>query len=164
MKRKVIIGVSIVFILSLVAVGVWIFQRSTANQPQPGDDTTMTSDEDPQANNQNNESVETTPNPGEESYVAERSEADLNSYIVQNNPSLVNTGTNIPVFSIVSKTEPIDNWYVVTIRNNETDTSDAQIVIRDVNGVLTTVAGPGTGLHTQTNLPDAIRKELEKIK
>lgn len=160
MKKRVIIIVSLLFILCLVGVGVWITKELTQDKPQPGDIADMTSD-DTQLSDENKQPDTSTSNSNGEIYSVDRSESELNKFIVQSQPTLVNNRTNLPIFSIVSETEPMENWYVVTIRNNETDTSDAQIVIHDINGTLTTVAGPGTGLHTIPNLPDAVRKALE---
>lgn len=164
MKRKVILGVSVLFFLSIVGVGIWIFQESTKDQPQPGDDTSVMNNDDSEEDLDDGAIPPTsdTTNNGNNTPPVERSESDLNTYIIKDNPSLIDTSTNLPIFTIVNKAEPIDGWYIVTLRNNEVDTSDAQIVIRDTNGTLTTVAGPGTGLHTQQNLPAEIRRALEK--
>ncbi len=161
MKRKVIILVSIVFVVSLIGVGIWIFQSINSDKPQPSDGTGATSnnteDEAPATDqNGDNGMQEETP------YVAQRQTEDLKTYIIDNNPSLVDASTNTPVFAIVESQNPLDNWYVLTLRNNQTDTSDANIVIHDIDGKLTTVAGPGTGLYTQANLPDAVKKALMK--
>lgn len=161
MKRKVIILVSILFVVSLIGVGIWIFQSINSDKPQPADGASTLSDnaeEEAPTTDQNgdNEMQEETP------YTAQRQTEDLKTYIIDNNPSLVDTSTNTPVFTIVENQNPLDNWYVLTLRNNQTDTSDANVVIHDIDGTLTTVAGPGTGLYTQANLPDAVKKALMK--
>jgi cytoskeletal protein RodZ len=159
-KKKIIIIVSLIFLLIFIGVGIWVYQSLTAKTPQPAATIPQTSDSfdatssGDSSSSPTDTSTQTTP--------PERSTEELNSYVIQTTPSLIDSSTNLPKYTIVDKQEPLEGWYVLTIRNTTTDTSDANIVLHDVDGKLTKVAGPGTGLFNRTDLPEEVRKAMKK--
>ncbi|RYX79400.1 hypothetical protein EON76_01610 [bacterium] len=159
-KRKIIIFVSIGFVIAIGFVGVWIFNTITAQQPAPGDSSIADSDNTTSTSQPNDTPQETPTSQNQDQNTMQRTQDDLNSFVIKNNPGLVDTKTGIPIYTIVKKQNPLEGWYILTLRNNDTDTSDADVIIRDVNGQLTTVAGPGTGLYTIPDLPEAVKKAL----
>lgn len=156
-KNKIIVAISIGFVLAIIGIGVSLY-FSNKETPAPAGNNKSTNKTPGQTdNNMDDNGQQATPQP--------RTAEDFNEYIVQNEKSLVDPITNVPVFTIFKSSEPLPGWYVLTLRNNEEDTSDATLVLREVDGTLTTVAGPGTGIFNQADLPievrNAARKELQ---
>ncbi|OGL22526.1 hypothetical protein A2707_04345 [Candidatus Saccharibacteria bacterium RIFCSPHIGHO2_01_FULL_45_15] len=160
-KKKIITIVSILFVVSLIGVGIWIVLSVVKEQPQPNDGIT-----EPGSSSDNSQDTPTNndgaANQGSEPYVAQRTQEDLNTFVLENNPGLVDSTTNLPIYTIVRKQNPLENWYILRIRNSQQDTSDADVIIQDINGTLTIVAGPGTGLFLNKNLPEAVKKALSE--
>lgn len=157
-KNKIIVAISIGFVLAIIGIGVSLY-FSNKETPAPAGNN-KSSDKTPNQTGDNN-----VDGNGQQATSQPRTIEDFNEYIVQNEKSLVDPTTNIPVFTILKSSEPLPGWHVLTLRNNEEDTSDATLVLREVDGTLTTVAGPGTGIFNQADLPievrNAARKELQ---
>lgn len=143
---------SIVIVALVITIGIGIALFSIApKQQESGTINNTTSKSNDATNSQQNpdQPSQTTP-------TVTRTDDEITAAIMQTEPGLVNSSTQKPSFSIVKKESPLTGWYVVIIRNNETDTSDASVVMTDVNGKLTVKAGPGTGLFNQKGLPQAV--------
>lgn len=151
-NKKPIIIISIIVTLGLVGAGLWLF---AANRPAPQPSTTSTQD-------QPDTGQSAGGLPSGDGTPVQRTDQELNTYLVDNEPSLTNPNTNLPVFTITKTKQPLAGWYVVTLRHTSEDTSDATVILRDVGGKLTKVAGPGTGLFDNTSLPPEVRKAAQE--
>jgi cytoskeletal protein RodZ len=150
MKKYIIIIVSLII---FVIVGILIF-NVVPKQKETGT-----------INNTTDSSVDTNtgqdPNqPTPQTPTVSRTDEELTSTIVKKSPSLVDQSTGKPIFSIVDKKSPLAGWYVITIRNNQTETSNASVVMTDIKGQLVVKAGPGTGLFNQPGLPNEVKQAL----
>lgn len=148
--QTIIIGISIITFVAIVGFGVW--QIVGVPGPQPTKATANTNEPSQDTSDPNNQQVG----------VVEHSQQEIESYLVENNPSLISTTTSLPVFTVIVSKEPLKGWYVLALRNNEVETSSAWIVLKDVNGRLTTVAGPGTGSFNNPDLPLEVRKAMRE--
>jgi cytosine/uracil/thiamine/allantoin permease len=155
-RKKIIIISSVIVFLAVVGISIWL--ASQTKTPVPSKITVPITDQD--APTDTPSSTPVTSSDGVQVGAATHSDNEINQYIAKNNSSLVDSSTGLPVYTVVSTKQPIPGWYVVKIRHNTIDTSDASIVIEDINGTLTKIAGPGTGLFNRADLPKEVKKAL----
>lgn len=154
-KQKIIIICVSLGMLLIIAWTIW--SAFIQKQPQPiekiGDSSSSSPD------NQDSKTDDSSTDTPIESGTLPSNES-ITAAIIKQNPNLVNSQTNIPGFTIVNSKEPLPGWYVVTLYNNDVTTSNAVVVMQNVNNNLVIVAGPGTGLTTDKNLPQEVREAL----
>lgn len=151
----------IIVLVSLVVMGIvgWsIWSVANQKSPVPLEQSDSTSDNKPQEQ-QSGQTDDITDDssisPGETP-----STEKVAAVIVTQNPSLVDPTTKTPNFTVVSSKQPIPGWYVASIQHTAVTTSNAVVVLRNIDNKLVIVAGPGTGLTTDKSLPQEVRDAL----
>jgi len=156
-QKTIIVCISLLF---TVLVGWAVWSALTRQDPQPLEKQPETATQDTSEKPDTNEDTtmpedSTTLEPGERP-----SDEMITTVIIRDNPSLVDSKTSIPNFTITSSSQPLPGWYVASIRNTAVTTSDARVVMRSINNKLVIIAGPGTGLAADKSLPEEVREAL----
>ena len=149
-QKIIIIAISIIMLL-LISWAVWA--TLTQKQPEPIE----------KKNGTNEPAKEADPPVSSDTPVTSGTlptNESITAAIVKENPGLVDSKTNIPGFDIVGSKEPLPGWYVVTLYNTSVKTSNAIVVMRNIDNKLVVVAGPGTGLTNDKSLPQEVREAL----
>jgi hypothetical protein len=110
---------------------------------------------------------QTTPQP-DTSVSTARSNQEITSAIITDQPGLANNGQ--PIFAIQHVSRIEERWYIVTIRNNDDPEglNAAKVLLRDQgkDQGLTMLLGPGTSFPSEVtqslDLPGPVAEELNK--
>lgn len=154
-KRTIIIVASV--LLVIIAAAIAFSVASQLNQPEPRKEPTEPVVVDP---------VDTTPEPTEGPNTtpeppAKISDEDATQAIVKQSPELI-ASDGQPGFAITKSISPEPGWYIVTLKNSQSNTESARVILNNKNGTLTVVAGPATFFPMSIDLPDKVRKAIYK--
>ncbi len=156
-QNRIIIVVASLLLLVAIVVVAFILLGS---HPKPAPNTgTVAANQDTPTGNTDSTSGATPNTPS-----TMVSDSQVTSLIIKKSPSLINSSTGQPVFVVVNTQQPVAGWYIITIRNTETTTSDAKVILQDKGGGnLVIIAGPGTAFSSQyASFPAEVKAALSQ--
>lgn len=108
----------------------------------------------------NSQTPDNTNTPSSQEVPVEVANKKISDTIIKKTPALaLKDGT--PTFTIIKYKEPLPGWYIATIRNNNTATEDARVILRgSMTGNLTIFAGPGTYFDNINDLPIEVKEAI----